>query len=95
MLLVQTVRVPLEGIDALRRFEAAVLPLLANYGARLERRLRSLDGCVEVHIVSFPSREALDGYRADPRRRQHLPLLEESEAVVDLFEVTDITGETD
>ena len=71
----------------------AVLPLLAECGARLERRLRSLDGCVEIHIVSFPSREALDRYRADPRRQEHLHLLHESQAVLDLLEVTDVTEE--
>ena len=68
MLLVQTVRVPDEGIDAFRRFEAAVLPLLPTYEARLERRLRGPDGGVEIHILWFPSREALDGYRGDPKR---------------------------
>lgn len=95
MLLVQIVRVPDEGIDAFQRFEAAVLPLLPEYGGRLEGRFRSLDGSVEVHIVTFPSPEALDRYRTDPRRREHLPLLHDSQAAQDLFEVTDVTGETD
>jgi hypothetical protein len=81
VLLVQTVHVPDEGIDAFRRFEAAVLPLLATYEARLERRLRGPDGRVEIHILWFPSREALDGYRADPKRQEHLYLLRESAAV--------------
>jgi hypothetical protein len=94
MLLVQTIRVPAEGLDALRRFEAAVLPLLSNYGARLERRLRTPDGCVEVHVVSFPSREALDRYRADPTRQEHLHLLHDSLAASDVIEVTDVTDET-
>jgi hypothetical protein len=94
VLLVQTIRVPLEGVDAFRRFEAAVLPLLPEHEARLERRLRTSDGRVEIHIVSFPSREALDRYRTDPRRQEHLHLLHESQAAVDLVEVTDVTEET-
>lgn len=94
MLLVQTVRVPVEGIEAFREFEAAVLPLLPKYDARLERRLRTLDGRVELHVVSFPSREALDGYRADPARQEHLHLLHESEAATELLEVMDVTDET-
>jgi hypothetical protein len=94
MLLVQTIRVPVEGIDALRRFEAAVLPLLPKHGARLERRLRTRDGRVEIHIVSFPSPEALESYRADPGRHEHLHLLHESHAAIELMEVTDVTGET-
>jgi hypothetical protein len=91
MLVAQTIRLPAEGVDAFRRFEAAVLPLLPEYDARLEHRLQSLDGCLEIHVVSFPSREALESYRADPRRQEHLHLLRESQAVVDLVEVTDVT----
>jgi hypothetical protein len=93
MLLVQTVRVPDEGIGAFQRFEAAVLPLLPKYGARLERRLRSLDGSVEIHVLSFPSPEALESYRADPERQKHLHLLHESDATFELMEVTDLTEE--
>jgi alkanesulfonate monooxygenase SsuD/methylene tetrahydromethanopterin reductase-like flavin-dependent oxidoreductase (luciferase family) len=52
------------------------------------------DGRVEIHIVSFPSREALDNYRADARRHEHLHLLRESQAVVDLLEVADVSDET-
>jgi hypothetical protein len=93
MLTVQTIRLPAEGVEAFRRFEAAVLPLLPEYGARLERRLRALDGCFEIHIVSFPSGEALDRYRADPRRQEHLHLLRTSHAVVDFLQVKDVTEE--
>jgi hypothetical protein len=94
MLFVQTVRLPAEGVDAFRRFETAVLPLLPEYDGRLERRLQTSDGRFEIHIVSFPSREALDNYRADPRRQEHLHLLRKSQAVLDLQEVADVTRET-
>jgi hypothetical protein len=94
MLLVQIIRVPYQGIDALRRFEACRRAAASEYEARLERLLRTLDRRVEIHIVSCPSREALDNYRADPRRQEHLHLLRESQAVLDLLEVADVTGET-
>ncbi len=94
MLFVQTIRLPAEGIDAFQRFEAAVLPLLPEYGARLERRLRTLDGRSEIHIASFPSREALDRYKADPRRQEHVHRLRESHAVLDFQEVKDVTEES-
>ena len=94
MLLVQTLRVPAEGVETLRRFEAAVLSLLPKYGARLERRLRSPDGRVEIHIVWFPSCDALEGYQADPRRQEHLHLLRESRAEIELLAVADVTDET-
>jgi hypothetical protein len=54
VLLVQTIRVPLEGVDAFRRFEAAVLPLLPEHEARLERRLRTSDGRVEIQHRLIP-----------------------------------------
>ena len=92
MLLVQTIRIPEEGIDAFRQFEAAVLPLLAGHGGTLERRLRSIDGATEIHIVSFVSHEALDSYRADPRRQERLDLLRDSRATSELVEVVDVTG---
>jgi hypothetical protein len=91
MLLVQIIRVPEAGIDRLRRFESAVLPLLGDHGAQLERRLRSVDGDVEIHVVRFPSREAHARYLADPRRHQNLHLLRESGATAELLEVTDIS----
>ena len=40
--------------------------------------------------MTFPSAVALDSYRADPVRVQHLHLLEESGAVSELLEVTDV-----
>jgi hypothetical protein len=93
MLLVQTVRIPDAGIDAFQRFEAMVLPLLADHGGTLERRLRSLDGGTEIHVVSFPSPDALAAYRVDPRRLVRLHLFEESQASSELLEVVDVTTE--
>jgi hypothetical protein len=83
-------RVPAAGRDAFARYEAAVLPLLADHGARLERRLRSADGAVEAHVLRFPGDAALEAYRADPRRAEAAPLLERSGAVTELHAVTDV-----
>ena len=93
MLWVQIVRIPADGVADLQLYESRVLPLLPKYGGHLERRLRSADGCFELHVVSFPSAHDLDRYRADPERQAHLPLLERSGAKTELIEVTDITGE--
>ena len=90
MTLVQIVRIPAEGIDAFREFESHVLPLMPRHGGRLERRLRSADGQTEIHIVSFPSADALQRYMADPGRAQYLPLREQSGATSELIEVTDV-----
>ena len=61
-------RIPPAGVEAFQRYEAAVLPLLAEHGGRLARRLRADGGEVEVHLVEFASAGAFDAYRADPRR---------------------------
>ena len=82
-------RIPPAGVEAFRCYEAAVLPLLAEHGGRLARRLRTGDGAVEVHLVEFASAGAFDAYRADPRRAEHAPLLETSGARMELLAVED------
>jgi uncharacterized protein (DUF1330 family) len=83
-------RVPAAGVAAFRRYEELVLPLLADHGAALARRLRSDDGQVEVHVVEFPSRAALAAYHEDERRSAHAQLLAESGASVELLEPSDV-----
>ena len=83
-------RIPKTGVDAFQRYEAAVLPLLADHGGRLARRLRSGDGSIEVHVIEFASADGLDGYRSDPRRAQRADLLATSGAQVELLEVDDV-----
>jgi hypothetical protein len=91
--LVQVVRVPEDGIGAFQRFESAVLPPFPEHGGALERRLRTHDSRVEIHLVSFPSREPLESYLADSRRQEHLHLLHESSATAELLEVGDVTDD--
>jgi len=83
-------RIPRAGVEAFQRYEAAVLPLLAEHGGRLARRLRGDDGAVEVHLVEFPSAGAFDGYRADPRRAEHAALLDASGARTEVLAVEDV-----
>jgi hypothetical protein len=83
-------RLPEGRLGAFDAYERAVLPLLAEHGGRLERRLRTLDDRVEAHVVSFPSDEEFAAYRADPRRSAAGPLLESSGAQVELLPVRDV-----
>jgi len=83
-------RVPDDGTNQFSQYEAAVLPLLPAHGGKLERRMRNADGTVELHLVSFPSAAAFERYRDDPGRRRHLPLLEQSRASQELFELHDL-----
>jgi hypothetical protein len=90
MLVVLIARVPERGIDRFRSYEGQVLPLIAEHGGELQRRLRSDDGCTEVHLVAFPSAEAFAAYRADPRRARVGHLLAESGAQTELLELRDV-----
>lgn len=83
-------RVPAEGLEAFAAYEARVLPLLAEHGGTLERRLQSADAQVELHLVSFPSDDAFAAYRDDERRREQRHLLEGSGAVIELLELYDV-----
>jgi hypothetical protein len=85
------VRIPAEGIGAFRAYEDAVLPLLLEFGGRLERRLRNTDGTIETHIVSFVSEDGFENYRGDPRRAAQMHLLKKSGATFELCAVVDVS----
>lgn len=64
---------PTDGGEAdLRRYEDAVLPLLGEHDGRLLARETVAraddDDPLEVHLIEFKDRSALEGYLADPRR---------------------------
>jgi hypothetical protein len=82
----------LVGADlaAFEAYEDAVLPLLADHGADLLRRFRSLDNALEVHGLYFPSSEARQAYLADPRRAAHAPMWRISRVSATLIEVDDL-----
>ncbi|WP_247507576.1 antibiotic biosynthesis monooxygenase [Bradyrhizobium sp. 1] len=83
-------RIPPEGIADFRAYEDAVVPLLPEFNGCLERRLRSPDGTVEMHIVSFASEADFQNYRNDPRRTAHARLLEKSSATLELLPMASV-----
>ena len=91
--LVMTARVPMAGVARFQAYEKLVLPLLADHGGDLQRRLRNADGTIEVHIVRFPSADRLARFRADPRRIAAAPLLTASAAVIEVFEAMDVDAD--
>ncbi|HEY1932877.1 MAG TPA: hypothetical protein VGG99_12760 [Acetobacteraceae bacterium] len=84
-------RIPPNGVAAFQEYEARVLPILAAHGGVLQRRLRSADQQIEVHVVWFPSAAQFDAYRNDPRRTEHAALLERSGASSELLRLDDVT----
>ncbi|WP_191246725.1 hypothetical protein [Amycolatopsis deserti] len=85
-------RLPDGGAETFDAYEDRVLPLLAEYGGRLDRRVRSFDDRTEVHLVAFPGEPEFEAYRDDPRRAAHARLLEQSGAVIELLPVRDLTS---
>ena len=83
-------RIPAAGVAEFSAYEDAVLALLGRHGGLLERRLRTPDGQVEIHVVSFPDADALAAYRADPERGALTPRLIASGAELSVYEVTDV-----
>jgi uncharacterized protein (DUF1330 family) len=56
---------------ALANYEDDVLTLLAEHGATLLSRVRSVEvgeGPTEMHVITFESQQSMDAYLADPRR---------------------------
>lgn len=84
-----------EGIALFEEYERLVLPFLAEYGGRLERRMRNPENTMEFHIVWFPSDEAFRAYRDDTRRLSHQPLFEQSKTVASVYPVVDFAGDGD
>jgi hypothetical protein len=89
MLVVAIARIPPEGLADFAAYEDRVLSLLPAHGAELERRLRTRDGTTEIHVIRFPSQDAMKGYLADPLREQHRALLDASGAAMEVLEVDD------
>lgn len=80
-------RVPPGGVADFLAYEALVLPLLPEHAGRLDRRVRSADGTLEVHLLEFASAQSLADFRADPRRAAAAHLLEASGADLELTSV--------
>lgn len=68
---------PAEDVASFQSYEAKVLPLLAAYGGRLERRLRSTDQTFEAHLISFAEDAGYQAFLADPDRDQARQILGE------------------
>ncbi len=87
---VMQAHVPRDGHAAFAAYEAAVLPLLQDYGAALEQRLATADGTRELHVVQFPSEAHFAQFRADPRRSAHAHMLAASGATIEVAVMYDV-----
>jgi uncharacterized protein (DUF1330 family) len=86
-----------ETADQASAYEDEVLPLLEDHGARVLYRGRRADHeadalPLEVHLLWFPHRAALDAYLADPRRRALLDRYGDPFTTKHAFEITTLAG---
>ena len=88
--IVMVADIPSSGVDRFQAYESAVLPLLPRHGGRLERRLRTGDALIEVHVVSFASQEGYESYLADEERQSHRGLLDGLDVAQRLLVVEDV-----
>ena len=61
-----------KGTGALRDYEAKVIPVLEEHGGKLlaafkPRGHENSEYPDEIHLIEFPSEDAFQSYRADPR----------------------------
>lgn len=92
LIIVMLADIPDEGVRAFQQYEDRVLPMLAQHGGCLERRLRSADSRVEVHIISFDSRTSFDSYMAAPERTAQREPLAGVDIGQRVLEVHDVSG---
>jgi len=83
-------RVPHHGVDDFLKYERHIIPVVIEHGGLIERRLRSVDERVEIKVVRFPSQDAYEALARDYRCLAAQPLLESSEATVEVFAVQDL-----
>jgi uncharacterized protein (DUF1330 family) len=80
-----------------REFETAAARIMGRYGGRIERVIRPLSASPEgpqpheIHLVSFPSQEHFEAYRADAELAGLAPLRQVAIARTEL--VIGIEGE--
>jgi uncharacterized protein (DUF1330 family) len=76
--------------EGLSDYEDTVLGLLAEHGAVVTSRVRRKgagDGPLEVQVIEFPDRAAVDAYMSDPRRLASAEQRDRVVARTDVFEV--------
>jgi hypothetical protein len=90
--IVAVVQMSDQDIDGGQRYEDLVLGLLPQFGARVERRLRTPDGRTEVQVLWFPSRAQMEAVMVHPDRLAARDRLGTSAPTTVVHEVDDVTG---
>jgi hypothetical protein len=73
-----------------QRYEDAVLGLLDRHGGLVERRMRSTDSAIEIHIIRFRSRAGLESFMVDPDRLRLRDDVGRAAPITTVFEVRDL-----
>jgi uncharacterized protein (DUF1330 family) len=87
------------GEDAsLIEYEDRVLERVPVHGGEVLSRVRTLEGAdredapLEIHLLRFPSQQALDAYMGDPQRSRLASLRERSISHTQVLQVGQVSG---
>jgi uncharacterized protein (DUF1330 family) len=77
-LLVVTLWIDRSRVQEFEAYEGRAADVMSRHGGRIERAIRLEDSAengnpFEVHLVSFPSRQAFEEYREDPEVQSLAP----------------------
>lgn len=73
-----------------QRYEDYVLGLLGRHGGTLERRTRTDDATMEVHLIRFGNRAGYDSFLADPDRQAYRQRIGNHAPQTRVIEVRDV-----
>ncbi len=83
------------GLDALRRYESKVVPIIREYGGKIISTFKPLNNPPdEIHLIEFSSREALAQYQQDGRVVELKSEREKAIAKIDLYISSEIINYT-
>jgi hypothetical protein len=90
LLLVAIVEMAPGQVAAGQRYEDAVLGLLDRHGGSVERRMRSTDSPMEVHLIRFRSRAGYESFMVGPDRLDHRDRLGDAAPTTRVLEVREL-----
>lgn len=83
------------GLDALRRYESKVVPIIREHGGKIISAFKPLNNPPdEIHLIEFSSREALAQYQQDGRVVELKSEREKAIAKTDLYISSEIINYT-
>ncbi len=83
------------GLEAISRYESKVVPIIREHGGKIISAFKPLNNPPdEIHLIEFPSKEALAQYQQDSRVVELKAEREKAIAKTDLYISSEIINYT-